>query len=378
MKIKITIILIFTWINLFGQTDSVSYKPKPLQTPVDCEVVALNATDRLSKCLLDNNFESYDAIVNEWIKMCGFSEYTQRLIVLKSIIHHKSSANAIKTYFQFGFYIKYADRVYASKKANYGYEYSSDKAGYGYIPLRLPLDSIIVRKSAELLKTNSLTPDERLMCKLFLEDIDGFDKECKKPEYKGSFIQDFRKERLKEYTENMFWFGVNAGVYGSIGKEHVFGNNPLLGLTFGGKFKKNLSIDIALKMRLNYNDKPFDFIAFEDTNTVNSGMSIFMGGLFGYTLVDKNNFSIASKLGVGLESVNTGLSESDGPSPEDRESYDLNTIHLSLGFAVMVPVFEIHRIGLEITYHFCPYGANSKLLTKFDNSALSAEIFYRF
>lgn len=378
MKIKLTTILIITCINIFGQNDTLNYNSKSMQTSVDCEVVALNATDRLSKCLLENNFESYDAIVNEWIKMCGFSEYTQRLIVLKSIIHHRNSSDAIKTYFQFGFHIKFSDRVYASKKADYGYEYSSNKAGYGYIPLRLPLDSIIVRKSAELLKSNSLTPDERLICKLFLEDIDGFDKECKKPEYKGSFIQDFRKERLKEYTENMFWFGINAGVYGSIGKEHVFGNNPLLGLTFGGKFKKNLSIDIALKMRLNYNDKPFDFIAFEDTNTVNSGLSIFMGGLFGYKLLDKKNFSIESKLGIGLESVNTGLSKSVGSTSQDREYYDLNTIHLSFGFAVMAPVFEIHRIGLEITYHFCPYGANSKLLTKFDNSALSAEIFYRF
>jgi len=378
MKVNLTIIFILTWVNLFGQTDSVSFSPKLLQTPVDCEVVALNATDRLSKCLLDNNFESYDAIVNEWIKMCGFSEYTQRLIILKSIIHHKNSSDAIKTYFQFRFYIKYADRVSASKKANYGYEYSSSKEDYGFIPLRLPLDSIIVRKSAELLKSNSLSPDERLICKLFLEDIDEFDKECKKSEYKGSFIQDFRKERLKEYSENMFWFGLNAGVYGSIGKEHIFGNNPLLGLTFGGKIKKNLSIEVALKMRLNYNDKPFNFLAFEDTNTVNSDMSIFMGGLFGYKLVDKNNFSIESKLGFGLESVNTGLSKSDGPTSQDREYYDLSTIHLSLGFAALVPVFEIHRIGLEITYHFCPYGANSNLLTKFDNSALSAEIFYRF
>jgi len=86
---------------------------------------------------------------------------------------------------------------------------------------------------------------------------------------------------------------------------------------------------------------------------------------------------LISKLGVGLESVSTGISENKNNS-QDKTFHDIETINLSLGLSAITPVFKKSYIGIGINYHYCPYHLDKNLLTKFDNNLISTEIFWRF
>ncbi|PKP48184.1 MAG: hypothetical protein CVT94_09170 [Bacteroidetes bacterium HGW-Bacteroidetes-11] len=371
MQVRLAIILVFFWFGSFGQIKDFSN-----EIP-DCARMTTLTINKLSNDFKENQLDSFEIIANDWIKICGISEFTQRLIVLKNIIDKAPSLASIQTYFENDFQYVLRNRIVDSKRINYGYLYSDNKAYYGYVPLRHKIDSLVMEEAMNLLRTDSLKPDEKLMCILFSGDIEGFDTEIKKSEYNDSYIKQFLNDKYRDYSNHWMGIAVYTGFFKPISSKDVFSYSPVIGFTFSSPLRNKLVVELGFKMRININDDHFNYYAMGDTNYVNSETTLFLGALVGYKIYESKKLILMPKFGIGLESVSTGLSE-DKKNSEEKKYHDIETINLSLGLSAMTPVFRKSYIGIGINYHFCPYQADKKLLTKFDNNLISTELFWRF
>jgi hypothetical protein len=370
MRLIFTLALTIIWIGSFGQSNKSEEIP-------DCEVLTLNVVNQLSEKLELNQLDSFDIIINDWINSCSISECTQRLIIIKNILDKEESKGSIRTYFENEFHLVLKYRIEDSKKINYGYIYSGYKAYYGYVPLRHSIDSIVQRISINLLKGDHLSPDEKLICIMFSGDTEKFEKEIKSHEYNESYIKQYLLRNFRDNNNSWLAYTIYTGVYRPISSNDIFTYSPMFGLTFSSPLRNKLIVELGIKFRLNVNDKSFDYYALGVTNNVNSDVSIFFGGLVSYKLYEREKLILLPKVGVGLETVDTGLSEEKDNS-EDKKYLDIETIHLSFGISAMTPVFRKSYLGLGLNYHFCPYGLDENLLTDFDNNLISAELFWRF
>jgi len=370
MRLIFTLTIGIIWINLYGQIEG-------SKQVTDCEVLTLNVVNQLSDKLESNQLDSFDIIIADWINSCSISECTQRLIILKKILDNEESINSIKKYFENELHLVLKYRIEDSKKINHGYIYSASKAYYGYVPLNHPIDSIVEIISIDLLKSTRLTPDEKLICIMFSGDTEKFEREIKSHEYNESFIKKYLLKNYRDNNNSWLAYTIYTGVYRPISSNDIFTYSPMFGLTFSSPMRNKLIVELGIKLRLNISDRSFDYYALGDTNNVNSDVSIFFGGLVSYKLYESEKLILLPKLGIGLESVDTGLSEKKGNS-DDKEYHDIETIHLSLGLSAMTPIFRKSYLGLGINYHFCPYGLDDNLHTDFDNNLISAELFWRF
>jgi len=376
MKKQLLILNILFSVLAFGQYDDLAKKLPKYSKPIDCEKISLHAANKLSIYLVQNKQDSIERAINDWVLLCGKNELTQRLTILNALLNKKPITDDISIYFNHDFHHKYYYRIANAKKIDYGYRYSDYKSYYGYVPLNHPIDSIIKQKSIEILNSKSLSPDEELISILFSENSDKFEETCKQNDYKDSFIQKYFAQKKVEFHNSHLAKNIYAGLYSSLGSKNIFNNNPSIGITFSSPLRYKLLVEIGFKMRLNTNDRNFDYFASEKTNTVNSDISIFGGGLVGYKLFETKKLILIPKLGVGIESVDTGLYESDRNN--NKEYFDLKTIHLSIGLSAMTPILTKNYIGIEISYHYTPYQLDKNLLTDLETSALSTEVFFRF
>jgi hypothetical protein len=371
MRILLAILFSTVWINLCGQT---VYSSDEI---VDCELLTLRTVNKLSDDFSYYQLDSLDLVINDWINQCGISECTQRLIILKNIMEGKPSAASIQTYFENYFHRILRNRIRDSRRIDYGYAYTGSKAYFGFVPLRHKIDSIVMEESVNLINTNSLNPDEKLICIIFSGDIEGFDKEIKKPEYNDGIIKQYMLEKIRDNGNGWLTYTLYTGFYKPLSSSDIFAYSPIVGVTFSSPLRNKLIVELGIKFRININDKSFNYYALGDTNNVNSDVSVFFGGLIGYKIYESKKLVLVPKFGIGLESVDTGISEKESKN-EDETYYNIETIHLSLGLSAMTPVFRKSYIGVGINYHYCPYNTDHDLLTEFSNHLISTELFLRF
>ncbi len=351
------------------------YQNEIIETKVDCEIISLNAVDILSEYFSNNQYDSTESIITEWVQQCGESEFTKRILILKKILNNESSIDFIKSYFQNNFHIKLKSRINNSRANNFGYRYSSWKEGFNYVPLRHRIDSIIIQKSLKLLETESLSQDEKLICTLFSGNVEEFDNLIYEDEYEESFISNFIIDEIIEYHKERLAFTYYAGLINPIGTNKIFNNSMLIGLTLCSPLAYKLNIELGVKVRYNNSDKDFQYSAKGDTILVNSNYTIFFGAFVGYKIFDNKEFIILPKIGIGLESVNAKPLQKK--NYDEPDTYEINTLHLSLGLSVIKKIFTYRYIGIQFNYHYCPYQFNKNLLTSFNNNLFSCEIFLR-
>ncbi len=361
----------------YGQEDNITKQLSAKRDVLDCETISLNAADILSESLSANNNDTFNLIINAWIKACGISECTQRLIIIKSIINNENPIDSIKSYFENNLHYVLKNRIYDSKKPNYGYIYSDYKSYFCFVPLRHKIDSIVISKSKELLKSKNLSADEKLICLLFSFDIEQFDNEILKHNYKECYIRNYMRDEKFKYHNRWIAYTLYSGIYTPIGTERIFNYSPIIGITFSTPLQNKIIVELGFKFRRNINDKDFKFFALGDTNNINSEIGYFFGGLVGYKIYENNNLIIIPKFGIGIESIGTGLSKK-GKTNEENEYFDVKTLHISFGLSAIKPIFNRNYIGFGINYHYSPYHLVKELHTKFNNNALSGEIFFRF
>lgn len=377
MKLRFTLLFILIASFLFGQDNNVKKQLTAKREIIDCELITLNAIDLLSEQLLSNNRDTFKLIVNEWTKSCGESECAQRLLIIDAIRNNEPSLELIQNYLNNGYHYNWTSRLYNSKKSNYAYIYSNKALYYEFVPLRHRIDSVCISLSKKILEQDSLTSDEKLICIKFSGEMEESNKEINKKEYNDSYIKQYVIKENFQYYNSGIGYSFYTGIYRPIGTNNIFNNSPILGFTFSSPLAYKFIVELGVKFRININDNDFLFYAFGDTNTVNSDVGVFFGGYFGYKIYEKDKIIILPKFGIGVESVSTGLSKKENNS-EETNYYNVETVHLSLGVSVMRQIFKRNYIGLEITYHYCPYQTVKSLYTEFNNNSLSAEVSFRF
>ena len=375
-----TVLLIFSlalYINFFGQNNTYTKQLEKHENIIDCEKSTLQAINKISKYLLANELDSVTQTKNNWTFLCGETEVSQRLDIITSILSDFPITSEIENYFDNHFFYKYRRRVNSSQKIDYGYFYVNNKNYYEYVPLRHPIDSIIMQKASEILQRKNNTPDEELICLLFSEDPNKIDELLDMRKYKHTTIAQISKKRERTHRRYIIAYQLHTGIHSPLGNKNIFGNNPSIGFSFSSPLKDKYIVEIGIKMRINMNDKNFEYDALEQLNTVNSNMSTQMGINMGYKIFENDKLIIIPKIGVGFESVDTGLSEDKGDN-QSKDYFNLKTVHLSGSIATMIPIFKTKYIGVELGYHYTPYQLDQNLATPIDTSAISAELLYRF
>ncbi len=376
---RLTLLLVF--IILFKLTQSqispLQKKLKAEREIINCETVAFNAADLIYEQWSIANFDSCDLITNEWIALCGSGEFIRRMVIIEHILQNKEVTDSIQSYISKEFYLKFRWRSMDSKRADFGNYYTKNEGYFDFVPLRHPLDSLLFKSASDILRSDTLSDDERLICTLFSGDTERFESAVLKKEYKNSHIGSYARKKLSNDRQRWLMFNIYTGVFHPIGKEQIFSFSPTIGLSVTSPMMYKLIGELGFKIRINLNDNEFKYYALGDTNLVNSGTSIFLGGFLGYTLFSNDKITIIPKIGIGLEDVDTGLSR-DKDNSDQTEYFNLKTIHLSGGITAMVPVRIANFIGLGLSYHYCPYQWDKNLYTKISNHQISAELFYRF
>ncbi len=370
---------IFLFFSVFFCLSVVAQDRKPLgsQKPYDCEWITADAIGQLVNSLSANNLAYFDSELDGWIKQCGVSECSQRLVILRDMLENRDSRKSIEDYFRQGFQEVFRDRVERSQEVDYGYVYTRNKGYFGYVPLNHPIDSIVLQKSEDLLKDSRLTPDERLVCTMFTGDFKAFSEKMNQREYSKGFIPGYVKQDTREDANGRAAITLYSGIYRPIGTRRIFATSPMIGVSLSSPLKNKLVGEMGIRFRFNFGDKDFDYYAKGAVNTVNSDMSFNLSLTLGYKLLESKSIIVMPKVGIGLEIVDTGLYDRND-DPNQDETYNVTTMNLSAGVTTLIPVMKNKYIGVGVNYHYCPYQWDHNLHTKFDTSAFSTEVSWRF
>ena len=371
MRIILIVLLMSFWVQSYGQIERES------PSNIGCEELTSDVLLGLEEAFETRNLDSFERITENWISTCGTSEFAQRCIIMEGILTDEPVEDAISAYFEYNMHRDYSSRQYHASQHDFGYIYSENSSSFDYVPLRHILDTLISSRAQELLEGGLVFGDEKLICILFSKGQNDFYDELSKHENRDTRINQYLKNRYKRDRRYSGAYTLYAGVSRPLNSDDVFGANPVFGASISTPLEYKIVVELGVKVRVNVNDKPFDYYAMGEVNEVDSDYGILIGTTAGYKVFDNEKFIVLSKAGVGVEIINTGLSESKEDCEEDTY-YDLEMVHLTAGIAVMTPVFKSSNIGMGLNYHFCPYGLEKKLKTPIENNLVSTELFFRF
>lgn len=372
----------------------------------NCESISEISLDRLTPLLDKNDFSQVDVLLTTIESVCGVSEVTQRIRIIRLIIDKQPADAAIDDYLNNQLDVKFTVRLDNADDENFKTIYESNKAAFDFIPLGHPIDLLTKQKATALLNSSSynLNPKEELICLLFADRIHDFYNELDKRQAQvpvqtqtGSdeILTTTSSTKVKKTQNNPIQEAkerggivLSAGAYMPLGATNpVFKNNAVLGISVMSPLSHAFIFEGMLKIRVNSNDRDFDYMLRDEIYTINSKATYFMGGSVGYKVYDNEKYIIYPKIGIAFESTNTGLSETiynDNSYDEygDQTSYtrynNLNTVNFAPGVTFMRYVAGKTFMGLNVNYHYSPYHMNNNLETEIFNSYASVEFFMRF
>lgn len=350
-----------------------------------CEQIMGIALDKLTPLIDKNEFTDLEPVLTTIQSTCGDTEFTQRLRILRALIEKKTTGDLIADYFSKKYVEVLIMRWDYSIEEKYQSIYQDNKSYFNYVPLRHPIDSLIKLKANALLYSTSynLTEQEEEIILLFSDQIEAFE-QAHVPEQENPI--NTNKEKNKHFYKDKHGLQVYAGVeYPLTGTDPVFKSNPTFGIMFASKLSSDFLYEIGAKVRINHNDKTFDYQLYDDIKSVNSSASYSFGGNVGYKLLDDDVFILSPRIGLYWESTSTGLSEITedyyddyGNSIPNIRFNNVNTMRTSIALGLMRYLMKKQYIGIELAYHFIPYNWEKNLITSIQPHYSSAQLFYRF
>lgn len=347
-----------------------------------CEEITTASLQRLTPLLEKNDFSQIESIISTLESICGQSEFTLRLQLIRQLIIKEDTQKEISTYLNNHYDEILTHRYDNAADKNYATIYAKDKAAFHFIPLNHPVDSLIRLKATALLNSPSyvLTEREEAISLLFADDIDAFYEQLNRrpkavPATESAYELESGKERIG--------VGLYAGAFGTVGKNSTFTTSPSFGVSVMSPLANAFVFELALKFRLNANDNYFEFNDDGVIKDINSSSSFFFGGTVGYKVFDNGPWVVLPKAGAGLGFINTGLSETtfyDGDYDDGSSGIqynNANTFHTFIGVALMRHVKGRKFIGIEAGYHYIPYNWDKDLITHIQPRYWSLELFLK-
>lgn len=184
-----------------------------------------------------------------------------------------------------------------------------------------------------------------------------------------------QKSKYQNYSDE-FTVNIYTGIYTPFGLRNTFGTRPVFGASLGSEYRR-FTYELCGKVRANINDNDFAFFAMDSLYNVDSKASIYLGGIAGYKIIDNNDICVTPNVGVGFESIATGLSETN----EDDEIVkynNLNTATFTAGVSVLRTIFYNYKVGVNFSYNYTPYHLKDNLHTTIKNHSLAIEAVFQF
>ncbi|UIR55235.1 hypothetical protein LZQ00_13260 [Sphingobacterium sp. SRCM116780] len=384
--------LLFSGISLLLGTPSAIAQEK-------CELTLANSLTSITQKLNANEYNELDPLLIQMENSCGQTELSQRIRILNLIIQKENSTVAITQYLDNSLDEKLLKRFRDAAKEDYAYQYESNKAQYDYFPLRHPLDLLIKTRAKALLQSQLyvLNDSEIDILRLFSNEEWTKNQEVvenqttETVEEPAQITQQPTKDQISTYYKSKIGYIPYIGIYGPIGgKNTTFGTNVSLGFTVMSSLARSFVFEGGIKVRINSNDKNFDYNYYDQAESVNAGYGLFAGGAIGYKVYDNTKFILLPKLNLGVDIVDTGISEevyNDGyydgngyyiDGGNATKLHTVNTMHLGLSLAGMIQVNGKKYMGIEAGYHYTPYQWDSQLISSIYNHYGSIELFFRF
>ncbi|HPI19842.1 MAG TPA: hypothetical protein PKY56_05670 [Candidatus Kapabacteria bacterium] len=339
-----------------------------------CEKIASNELDTLYECFTSNNFEQFAKTMDNWTQQCGMSELPLRLIILKSLINNEEAESNIELYYNSLYPLNLINRYNNAKKYYFDYVYFYNKNYYSYVNLRHKIDTLVKQKAAELLQTSTLDTNKLIICNFFAGNIDEVENLVNENDKKYGFLNKFFIKKKENNKAEAAHLTLIIGNYAPIGKEDIFCNNLIFGLAFGPIFKNKFTLDIYLKYLITNGSKSFRYDADKETRTVNSNYCIHVGAIVGYKIFESKFLNIIPKLGIGIDAFNAKYEESVNNKTFVKE-IKVPAMHLLSGISFYKEISNSSGLGMEISFHYCPYQWDKSLKTNFKNFAYSFELY---
>jgi len=312
---------------------------------------------------------------------CGESEFTQRMRIFRALLEKQPTSELIGDYLAKNRHETLIMRWDYSAGEQYESIYRDNKPDFDHVPLRHPIDALLKAKAEALLHSTAfdLTMGEEAIVLLFADRIEEF-REVHEPSSRpGKTAQ---RRAAQKYRGG---FSVYAGAeFPVTGIDPLFKTSPTLGFMYASPLEPDVLFELGLKIRINSNDRDFEYQLDGATEAVSSSASYGIGGTLGRKLFDNDAFIICPKLGFFFETTSTGLSHFryyDDGSYEDALQVvynNVNTMRTSLGMAFMWHVAGKQYAGFEVAYHYIPYNWDSRLLTRIQPNYASVQVFFRF
>lgn len=342
-----------------------------------CDSSSVRYADTLNRLIKDFDWKKSYIVIDQWKETCSDNEINSRAAILVALSNGVNQSQAIRDYFDNDFHFVFKYRMEYSESDLYEYLSWDYSTYFNYVPLRHQLDSTLMKIASGLKSRQNLTDNERLACQLFSGNERNFKHEVKKKKYAKTFVQMYYKDDSRYLAYQKLGIHLYSGLYSSFDEGQYLGNNLSLGLGLYTPLNTNWQGSFEMRFRILTNDNDFDFIAQNNPYTVNSKIGYNLSANVLYKYFENNHLIVLPKAGLGLESIQTGIDLYDAYNDETK-SYDVTTLHANAGLMILTPVFLKNYVGVEISYHYCPYGWSKGLISKFNNHAFSIELNYRF
>lgn len=354
----------------------------------DCEQIVKIALEKLVPAVDKNNFNDLEPVLGTIQSACGENEFTQRMRIIRALIEKKSTGAIIADYLSKNYHEMLVMRWDYSVENEYKKIYESNKADFNFIPLNHPIDSLVKLKANALLTSPSynLTEQEREIALLFADHLDEFYQSYEGPAPQPTAIETIQYSESHKHRSGVI---ISAGAEFPItGSDPLFKTNPTFSIMYSSPMSYLLLAEFGLKVRINSNDRSFDYVLYNEIEHVNSTASFSIGGNVGVKVFDNDKYIIFPKAGIYYDMTSTGLTEYSDGYYYDEYGYEqssgsvrynnVNTMRTTLGLSVMRHIDRKKYIGLEFAYHYVPYNWDNSLLTNIQPNYASAQIFFRF
>ncbi|GHE23741.1 hypothetical protein [Sphingobacterium griseoflavum] len=350
----------------------------------NCEQITAIALEKLVPALQQNNYQQLESILGTIQSACGENEFTQRMRIIQALIERKTTGALIADYLSKNYHEILTMRWDYTVEKEHRRIYQENKADFNYVPLNHPIDSLIKLKANALLNSPSynLTEQEEDIALLFADHLDEFYQSYEDTAPIPSATETARYREDSKLRSGMI---ISAGAEFPItGSDPLFKTNPTFGLFYSSSMASLILFEGGIKIRINSNDRSFDYMLYDEIEHVNSSASFSIGGNVGVKLFDNDKYIIAPKVGLYYDVTNTGLSEVDyfdneyGESTSSVRYHNIHTMRTTLALSLMRHIVGKKYIGLEAAYHYVPYDWERNLLTTIQPNYASLQLFFRF
>lgn len=354
---------------------------KKLNRPINnCEIVAHNSQILLTQFKIKQS-DSINKVLAVWRQYCGANEPISRITILTSI-YFQNNNDSINAPYLDNYLHKYKYRIKAAAEYKLHDIYENNKGYLDYIPLKGEFDYWTKNIALELLPNQQPGTSEHLLCLLFSNNFELFDKELQSHKSKNSFVSKYERERRFNNWNRGITLTLVSGIWSPAGKlANTFKQSPQFGFLVGAPISKSLRIDLGLVLAVLESRTNFDLYVENSIKSARGKYCVTFGGWVTKEIKVKKFLFLDLIGGLALGKIDTDLNKprvNQNNNTSNDYYYGVSTIDSSIGVSIRKKIFRKSSIGISYNLHYVPYSLDDILVTDLGDHFSSTSLIYRF